>query len=399
VATRLSQAELAERSDRPLELVRRLVELGILRPGEHGTFTAGDVALVRVVASFEESGIALDDIAAGVVSGDLDFGGVGTYFTESSPWSGTWGELAARLERSPELVGRIVGALGLPRPGPGDPVREDEADVLAGLLHAWELLDDEELVRLARFQGEAAQRGAAANIRFFDEHVRQRVLRTDGDWDEGGRIVEEMASRAIRFARTANDWLYVRHFERALVQYMAENTEDYLDRNGIRPRSPRAVPAIAFLDLTGFTTLTEERGDAAAAELASALAVLVQEASQQHGGEVIKWLGDGVMFHFEEPAEGVRCALELVERAPGAVEVPARVGVNAGPVVFQGGDYFGRTVNVAARIADYARPREVLVSQDVVDAAPPEDVAFELIGDIVLKGLTTPVTLHRALSP
>jgi class 3 adenylate cyclase len=189
----------------------------------------------------------------------------------------------------------------------------------------------------------------------------------------------------------------VRHFERALVQYMAENTEEYLDRNGIRPRSPRAVPAIAFLDLTGFTTLTEERGDAAAAELASTLAVLVQEASREHGGEVIKWLGDGVMFHFEEPAEGVRCALELVERAPGAVEVPARVGVNAGPVVFQGGDYFGRTVNVAARIADYARPREVLVSQDVVDAAPPEGVRFELIGDIVLKGLTTPVTLHRAL--
>jgi class 3 adenylate cyclase len=125
--------------------------------------------------------------------------------------------------------------------------------------------------------------------------------------------------------------------------------------------------------------------------------VLVQEASREHGGEVIKWLGDGVMFHFAEPAEGVRCALELVERAPDAVEVAARVGVNAGPVVFQGGDYFGRTVNVAARIADYARPREVLVSQDVVDAAP-GDVTFELIGDIVLKGLTTPVTLHRALA-
>jgi adenylate cyclase len=397
VPPRLSEAELAERSARSPELVRRLVELGILRPGDDGTFTAGDVALVRVAASFEDSGIALEDIAAGVVSGDLDFGGVGTYFTEPSPWRGTWGELASRLGRSPELVGRIVAALGLPQPGPDDPVREDEADVLAGLLHAWEILDEEELVRLARFQGETAQRVAAANIRFFDQHVRQRVLRTDGEWAEGGRIVEETATRAIQFARIANDWLYVRHFERALVQYMAENTEEYLDRNGIRPRSPRAVPAIAFLDLTGFTTLTEERGDAAAANLASALAVLVQEASREHGGEVIKWLGDGVMFHFAEPAEGVRCALELVERAPDAVEVAARVGVNAGPVVFQGGDYFGRTVNVAARIADYARPREVLVSQDVVDAAP-GDVTFELIGDIVLKGLTTPVTLHRALA-
>jgi len=101
--------------------------------------------------------------------------------------------------------------------------------------------------------------------------------------------------------------------------------------------------------------------------------------------------------------EDVPAILQLIkelaeyERAPGAVEVPARVGVNAGPVVFQDGDYFGRTVNVAARIADYARPREVLVSQDVVEAGSLDDVSFELIGDIVLKGLTTPVTLHRAL--
>ncbi len=397
MAARLSEAELAERSERPPALVRRLVELGILRPGEDGAFTSGDVPLVRVVASFEENGIALEDIAAGVASGDLDFGGVGAYFTEPFPPSGTWRELTARLGRPPELVGRIVGALGLPQPGPDDPVREDEAEVVTSFFHAWELLDEEELVRLARFQGETAQRLAAANIRFFEEHVRQRILRMDVSWDEGGRIVEEMAGRAIQFSRRFIDWLYGRHFERALVRYMAENTEEYLDAHGIRPRATRGAPAIAFLDLTGFTALTEERGDAAAAELASALAVLVHEASREYGGQAIKWLGDGVMFHFADPAEGVRCALELVERAPGAVEVPARVGVNAGPVVFQDGDYFGRTVNVAARIADYARPREVLVSQDVVEAGPLDDVSFELIGDIVLKGLTTPVTLHRAL--
>jgi adenylate cyclase len=397
VAARLSEGELAERSERPLELVRRLVDLGILRPGEDGAFRPGDVQLVRVIASFEENGIALEDIATGVASGDLGFDDVGTFFTEPAPWSGTWGELAARVGRPPELVGRIVGALGFPQPAPDDRVREDEAEIVAGLFHTWEILEDEELVRLARFQGESMQRLAVANIRFFDEHVRQRVIRTAASWEEGGRTVAETAQRATRFARSSIDWLFGRHFERALVQYMAENTEDYLDRQGIRPRSVRAVPAIAFLDLTGFTALTEERGDTAAAELASALAVFVDEASRGHGGEAIKWLGDGVMFHFDDPVEGVRCALELVERAPGAVEVPARVGVNAGPVVFQDGDYFGKTVNVAARIADYARPREVLVSQDVVEAGPPAGVRFELIGDIPLKGLTTPVTLHRAL--
>ena len=80
--------------------------------------------------------------------------------------------------------------------------------------------------------------------------------------------------------------------------------------------------------------------------------------------------------------------------SPGAVEVPARVGVNAGPVVFQDGDYFGRTVNVAARIADYARPREVLVSQEVVDAAELDGLGLTAIGPIELKGVSEPLRLH-----
>jgi adenylate cyclase len=67
-------------------------------------------------------------------------------------------------------------------------------------------------------------------------------------------------------------------------------------------------------------------------------------------------------------------------------------------VVFRDGDYFGRTVNVAARIADYARPKEVLVSAAVVEHASGE-AAFEPIGEIVLKGLSEPVSLLRALSP
>ena len=48
---------------------------------------------------------------------------------------------------------------------------------------------------------------------------------------------------------------------------------------------------------------------------------------------------------------------------------PAHVGLHAGPVIFQEGDYYGQTVNVASRIADYARPGEVIVSQEVVDAS------------------------------
>jgi adenylate cyclase len=142
-----------------------------------------------------------------------------------------------------------------------------------------------------------------------------------------------------------------------------------MDERGIAPRQPRQLPAIAFLDLSGYTALAEERGDEAAAEVAAGVADVVQDIAVGQGGRPIKWLGDGVMMHFADPAAAVVSGLDLIEATERAISAPARVGINAGPVVVQEGDYFGRTVNVAARIADYAGPREVLVSEQAREAA------------------------------
>jgi adenylate cyclase len=101
------------------------------------------------------------------------------------------------------------------------------------------------------------------------------------------------------------------------------------------------------------------------------------------------------MFHFTDPARAVVGGLELIEQTESAVSVPARMGINAGAVVAQEGDYFGRTVNVAARIADYARPHEVLVSEEARQSADAAGVRFELIGDVPLKGVSRSVRLHR----
>jgi adenylate cyclase len=110
----------------------------------------------------------------------------------------------------------------------------------------------------------------------------------------------------------------------------------------------------------------------------------------------VKLLGDGVMFHFPDPPDGVRCGLELVDRIPAAGLPTARVGLHSGPVVFQDGDYFGRTVNVAARIGDYARPGEVLVSEDVAAADGSGTVRYDEVGPVSLKGLAAPITLYLA---
>jgi adenylate cyclase len=103
-----------------------------------------------------------------------------------------------------------------------------------------------------------------------------------------------------------------------------------------------------------------------------------------------------VMFYFRDPGQGVMAALEMVETVATRALPPAHVGIHAGPVVFQEGDYFGRTVNIAARIADYARPGEVLVSQEVVDAATGAPVTFTVIGPVELKGVTSTLRLHTA---
>ena len=75
------------------------------------------------------------------------------------------------------------------------------------------------------------------------------------------------------------------------------------------------MPAICFLDVTGYTRLTQELGDDAAAEMVEMLARIVRRSSVQHGGKPIKWLGDGVMFYFTDPGRGVRGALGRARRS------------------------------------------------------------------------------------
>ena len=397
MAARLTAQEVAERAGRPEALVERLASLGIFIPDAEGRFDPSDAHLVRLMAAFEESGISLDDVARGFASGDLTYSGMGAYFTEPEPYAGTFGELAERVGRPFDLVARLVSSFGLPQPHPADPVRADEAAIVERLFSTWELADDDELLQFARVRGDAMRRLAESGIAFYDTVVNRRLLDREGARPEVTARARAIGERAAALAKDLVGWLYDRHFERELVRFSTDATEVYLERLGIAPTRERTPPAIAFLDLTGYTALTEERGDEAAAELAGALAAVVHETARAHGGEAVKWLGDGVMFHFPDPAEAVAAALDLVDGAAAAVGVPARVGLNAGPVVFQDGDYFGRTVNVAARIADYARPGEVLVSDDAARVVDRAGVEFRPVGPVALKGVRESVTLATAL--
>jgi class 3 adenylate cyclase len=178
----------------------------------------------------------------------------------------------------------------------------------------------------------------------------------------------ELTDRIAPLTHQALLAMYHAHQARNWTSNIIEGFEMLMAKAGIRSRLER-LPAMCFLDITGYTRLTQERGDDVAADLATTVARLAQRTSVKHGGEPVKWLGDGVMFFFQVPGPGVRAALEMVEGLAADGLPPAHVGLHAGPVLYQEGDYYGQTVNLTARIADYARAGELLVTRAVVDAS------------------------------
>jgi adenylate cyclase len=395
VAGLISAQELAELVPCSPERVHRLAELGLIAPDEEGLHESSDVHVARLMAAFEEAGISLEDVARGVREGRLLFP-LGLFMPEPVGTPETYASLEAKLGWSAEFLQRLIRELGLPPPEDGR-VRTEDAEMLSMIVTRLDLADEDDLSRFARLYGGTLQRLVTAGLQFFDRAVRERVDAFEHlSNDQKDQLTYEKGAGFSEMAQKLVPWLQRRHRESVVFEYLVERTESWLEERDIAARPTRQPPAIAFLDLTGYTALAEERGDQAAAELASDLAGVVQDAAQAHGGRPVKWLGDGVMFHFSDPAGAIRSGLELVEQTEAAMSVPARIGINAGAVIVQEGDYFGRTVNVAARIADYAQPHEVLVSEEAKRSAGNSDVDFELIGDVPLKGVSNPVRLHRA---
>ena len=118
-----------------------------------------------------------------------------------------------------------------------------------------------------------------------------------------------------------------------------------------------------FTDLVGYTTLADERGDDHAADVALAVHALVRHLLPRYGATEVKSIGDGMMLRAATPAEAVPLGVAIVDAVDAAGWLPpVRVGVHAGPAVERSGDFFGTTVNIAARLCTAAGGGEVLAS-------------------------------------
>jgi adenylate cyclase len=386
----------AERVGVEPSYLARLVDLGILAPEDPDRFSPGDVRRVLMAKSLEDAGIPLEGLAAGIKNGALSFSflDAASYERFAALGSETFRQISDRTGIPLELLMVVREAIGMAQPSPDDRLREDEMAIVPFVeLQLTEGFRAPAIERLLRVQGDGTRRITEQEGAWWNSEVIEPAMAAGKGPEEIGNA--DLADRMAPLAEQAVLAMYHAQQAHAWTANIIEGFEMQLAKAGIHNRLER-LPAICFLDISGYTRLTQERGDDAAADLSMTVARLVQRSSVQHGGKPIKWLGDGVMFYFGDPGPGVRAALEMVDELAAAGLPPAHVGLHAGPVLFQEGDYFGQTVNLSARIADYARQGEVLVSQTVADASQETGIMFGDIGPVELKGVSGTVHLLRA---
>ncbi len=151
---------------------------------------------------------------------------------------------------------------------------------------------------------------------------------------------------------------------------------------------------IVFVDLAGFTALTEAHGDDAAVDLLDTFAAAAVEAVADTTAEFVKTIGDAVMLAAPSPGVGLDAARSMFEACYASDAFPEpRAGLHHGPVVARDGDYFGATVNLAARVASRAGGGQTLATADVARAARDAGLDTVELGAHQLRNIRQPVEL------
>jgi adenylate cyclase len=355
-----------------------------------------------LLRTLDRAGLPLGGIADVVRRGDLslDFYDLPTYERLSANAEATFEEVARETNVPLELLVMLREAMGSGEPTPHDRVREHELPVIR-LMQAQvaEGVRSRAIERWLRVYGDCLRRVAETEGDWWHTEVKQPLLDAGMTPTEMLRAAEEGAAERIApHMDEAILGLYHGHQEHAWTKNVLDGVEAVLADAGVRSRT-QSVPAICFLDITGYPQLTEQQGDDVAVELAEMVGGIVRRVSARFAGKPTKWLGDGVMLYYPDPASGVVAALEITEELARAGLPPVHVGIHAGPVLFQEGDYYGRTVNLASRIANYAGPGDVMASQAIVDCAGSVSVSFSEVGPVELKGVKGEVRLFRAARP
>jgi adenylate cyclase len=387
--------ELAAEAGVSLEAVERLVEAGVLRTDDDGRHRPQNVLQIRLIEALAEGGVGLDDLAWLIRDKGMPLDRVAEGWTVAETTGRSFAEFAASLGEHAERLPAVYAAFGLGVPAPDTRMRRDEEAAIAGFLELWGMVDDrpEVSVRAARIAGEGVRRITLGTVDLFDEAEGPPPSRL-----RRGLSTEEAMAPSQRIGLVMQQtllWLLARHTEHAVFERVVESVERGLARAGRREQPQTEPPAVAFVDLSGYTSLAASAGDEEAARAAALLHELALDSTRTAAGLVVKLLGDGVVLRYASAGPAVASVVELMTAVHHSGLPPAHSGIAAGPIVTRDGDVYGHTVNLASRIASRASPHELLVPLDVTDRVTEAGLDWEDIGATQLKGIPEPVHLAR----
>jgi adenylate cyclase len=376
----LSLQEAAERVGVAAATLRRWTRQGLIPPYD-GSWSSAAVSHARIVARLRERGHSLEDIRQASHEGRLAFGYVEELFDGDEDVC-SLEEASRETGLEPALIARVMGALGNAASNTERISGEDLRLLryVATVLEAG--LPLVALLQLLRVYGQAMARVADAEVRLFHLYVHEPLMRSGATGLETADEMLELTRQLLPLSSPVMDHVHQRYLQHFVEQDVVGHMEADFDADTVDLGRMRV--AIAFADLAGYTRLTEEAGELEAVDVVERFVEAV-EGSLPEDARVIKTIGDEVMIVGSEPVALAEWGVDF-QQSHDQRSLP-RIAVHYGNALYRDGDYYGRDVNIASRVAARAAGGEVLVTRPVVERAR-GGLAFDRIAEVRLKGFS-----------
>ncbi len=377
----MTLAEAATRVGVGPATLRRWCRRGLI-PQYEGDWTPAAVGTARVVARMRDRGHSLASIEQATKEGRLAFG----FLEDLMPAEQQRFSLrdAARQTGLDEaLVARLISGLGL-SPDHADTVTEDDLQLLryvgAVLDSGFPLIA---LLQLVRVYGQAMAQIADAEVRLFHLYVHEPLMRSGVAGMETAEQMHAISREVLPLAGPVLDSVHQRYLQHFVEQDVVGHME--ADLGGGQIDLGRMRVAIAFADLAGYTRLTEEEGELTALDAVERFVEAV-EMTLPDEARVIKTIGDEAMIVGPDPTALTDWAVGF-QRLQTERPLP-RIAIHYGVALYRDGDYYGREINLASRVAARSAGGEVLVTRPVVEYSQTPHLEFERIAEVTLKGFS-----------
>jgi adenylate cyclase len=360
--------------------LRRWVRAGLI-PQYQGEWTSTAIGHARIVHRMRERGHSLTQIRQATDQGRLAFGYIEELFPSGDKLV-TIHQAARDTGLEQALIERILTALGASI-AQSDSLTEDDLQLLryvAAVLDAG--LPLVAMLQLVRVYGQALAQVADAEVRLFHLYVHEPLMRSGATGLEMAEEMGDLARELLPLSSPVMDQVHQRYLQHFVEQDVVGHME--VDLDGAAVELGRLRVAIAFADLAGYTRLTEEEGELQAVDAVERFVEGV-EVTLPDEARVIKTIGDEVMVVGSDPAALTDWAVGF-QRLQAERPLP-RIGIHYGHALYRDGDYYGRDVNIASRVAARSAGGEVLVTRPVVDHAG-SHLEFERIAEVKLKGFS-----------